>query len=340
MAEEERPEEQAVQRVPDAPTGEPSGASLTAPRDDIELLVRRLLAQEMGTHVGFIDSHVKRVVWVASLFITLGAGLFVYFFGKTRADLQEYITGQVSSRYLDYRVDDKVASQLDRSIQQAVIGSVAASSTQALIRDHVSSAIRAHDLSLVPPGTIVAHGGERCPDGWIPCDGRALAIVDHAALFEAIGFAWGKKDDVTFCVPDLRGLFLRGVNGERHGLDGLEYLDPEVSERTSLVEGGNGGNKVGSYQADSTRAPREPFLTEGGSHIHSLKTLDKWPSKKTKRDVIGVATEMEPYEVSADMGLGRILMYDGGAHSHSISHGGDQETRPKNAYVHWIIKAQ
>jgi len=44
------------------------------------------------------------------------------------------------------------------------------------------------------------------PTGWLPCDGAAISRSTYAALFAAIGSAYGAGDgSTTFNVPDLRG---------------------------------------------------------------------------------------------------------------------------------------
>ena len=56
-----------------------------------------------------------------------------------------------------------------------------------------------------PPGSIVAFGGSMAPSGWISCDGTAVSRTTYAALFAAIGTAWGTGDGTTtFNLPDLR----------------------------------------------------------------------------------------------------------------------------------------
>ncbi|NJD05783.1 MAG: tail fiber protein, partial [Methylococcaceae bacterium] len=57
-------------------------------------------------------------------------------------------------------------------------------------------------ISAVPPGTIVAYRSGRVPEGWLPCDGSPIPE----------GEQYGKlRDLIGVAVPDLRGLFLRGI---------------------------------------------------------------------------------------------------------------------------------
>ena len=55
---------------------------------------------------------------------------------------------------------------------------------------------------------------EDLPQGWLPCDGRLLAIIpDLYPLFSVIGYAYGGDGD-KFALPDLRD---RVTAGTGHG---------------------------------------------------------------------------------------------------------------------------
>lgn len=63
----------------------------------------------------------------------------------------------------------------------------------------------------VPPGTIVAFGGDTPPAGWLLCDGSTVRASVYPALFAAIGNSWGHGENTpedtdpdTFSLPDLR----------------------------------------------------------------------------------------------------------------------------------------
>ena len=158
--------------------------------------------------------------------------------------------------------------------------------------------------ALCPPGSIMAFGGQKIPDGWLLCDGRAASSKQFPALFSAIGTAWGAGSAGTtndFHLPDLRGLFLRGVNGSQTNTN---YYDPDVLTRTNLVAGGNFGNAVGSYQGDEIK-----------KHNHT---------------------------VPSGGGVRHFLSFGGGAemfyNPQITGDTGGAESRPRNAYVNYIIK--
>jgi microcystin-dependent protein len=157
--------------------------------------------------------------------------------------------------------------------------------------------------SVVPPGTIVAFGGEIVPEGWLLCDGSSLSRAQYAPLFAAIKSSWGEGDgQTTFNVPDLRGVFLRGV-AHKSG------RDPNRDERTADKPGSAKGDAVGSFQGDQVK-----------NHGHQ--------SVYPNFVAVGVA------------GGGAIINYAAGATTVATQGTAPNgaETRPINAYVNYIIK--
>jgi microcystin-dependent protein len=58
----------------------------------------------------------------------------------------------------------------------------------------------------MPPGVVLPYGGASAPTGFLLCDGAAVSRSTYAALFTAIGTAYGVGDgSTTFNVPDTRG---------------------------------------------------------------------------------------------------------------------------------------
>ena len=101
-------------------------------------------------------------------------------------------------------------------------------------------------VGLVPPGAILPYGGTVAPPGFLLCDGTEVLQDTYPRLFDAIGNGFGSSSAFTFRVPDLRGRFMRGV-------DGTAGNDPNSSSRSAIYPGGNVGNKVGSLQADGRK---------------------------------------------------------------------------------------
>lgn len=179
----------------------------------------------------------------------------------------------------------------------------------------------------IPIGTIQAYAGDKIPTGWKLCDGSELNQSEYPLLFNAIGKAWGGSS-TRFKLPDLQGRFLRGVAGNSNA-------DPDKADRTALYAGGNRGNQVGSYQEDATSLPNEQFAgntSNSGEHTHPIPASHITPTGKVdwKLDDTTATGEKRDYATGS-----------AGNHSHTvnITSGGDSETRPANAYVYFIIKA-
>lgn len=153
---------------------------------------------------------------------------------------------------------------------------------------------------LVPIATVLTYVGDTAPDGYLICDGTAISRTTYASLYAVVGNRHGSGDgSTTFRLPDYRGLFLRGrANGSSD--------DPDRATRTVMNAGGATGDNVGSYQSHQYQ-----------SHAHGIE--------------IGYGGSNSSARAS---GAGSSVYQ---AEDNSNSSGGN-ETRPKNAYVNYIIK--
>lgn len=160
----------------------------------------------------------------------------------------------------------------------------------------------------VPVGTIIAYAGLNPAqfeiNYWFLCDGRSCSstALEWANLFRAIGGQYG-SNGASFNLPNLSGNFLRGV--------GDVSTDPDFATRYQQGKPGvpllPGSDPVGSFQDDSLK-----------KHTHSLPNA------------------------FADGG-GFVFNSHGGWNWHYADQTGEAgdstETRPKNAYVYFLIYA-
>lgn len=232
--------------------------------------------------------------------------------------------------------------------------------------------------SMVPAGTVMAFAGEDIPTGWLPCDGRSLNSQDYPRLYAAIGISWGggytqdaqgneTKGKGDFNLPDLRGVFLRGVNGEQSGefSESGDFSDPDKNSRTAPVLGGNSGNEVGSYQQSSIKDHAHLFVEDDdlkkegdydyvcpwkyGVKNKEGKTSvdeDRFFYRTRKHPKNPFSTSMKTVEVPEGFKYG---WYPKDKERGYLTGGifktlpdpdspGGKEMRPKNAYVNYIIK--
>lgn len=76
--------------------------------------------------------------------------------------------------------------------------------------------------------------GGSCPNGWLPADGRLLAIAQNSALFAILGTTYGGNGTVTFALPNLNGRVAPGV-GQGLGLQELTLGQVGGSSSTTLT---------------------------------------------------------------------------------------------------------
>lgn len=124
---------------------------------------------------------------------------------------------------------------------------------------------------ICPSGTIMPFGGTNAPPGWLFCDGSSRSRLLFKKLFDAIGTNWGPGDNAdSFNLPDLRGLFFRGLD---INASGFANRDPNRDSRTAL-QGGVVGNRVGSYQGHGMASHKHSATGSSNeittSHGHSL----------------------------------------------------------------------
>lgn len=151
-----------------------------------------------------------------------------------------------------------------------------------------------------PSGVVLAFGGTTAPVGYLLCDGSTVSRTTYADLYAAVGDAFGAGNGTTtFHLPDFRGRFLRGVDGEAD-------RDLDKAGRDPMAAGGSSGNNVGSVQADEIK-----------QHTHSYGTA---------------------YANTANGAYWPNMPYGGAGTGINVGSTGGSETRPKNANVNFIIK--
>jgi microcystin-dependent protein len=153
--------------------------------------------------------------------------------------------------------------------------------------------------------------------GWLPCQGQEFEINDPrtSRLFKVIRNSWGGVDGKTFRLPDLRGRFLRGI-------DGGSGRDADAAFRTNDF-GKAVGAAVGSVQSDEIKrhthaSPVQP--------PHNRATTSTWPD---------AGTVALPPGALAIWGSQAAFINEGVQNN---AYTGGNETRPKNAYIVYLIK--
>jgi microcystin-dependent protein len=192
------------------------------------------------------------------------------------------------------------------------------------------------------PGEIRAFAGTTPPDGWLLCDGSSVSRSTYAGLFYVISTAYGTADGTSFNLPDLRGRFLRGAdNGAGN--------DPNASSRSTIAAGGNTGDAVGSLQGGATKI-YNTITTSSFSIKNAEKTI--YTSSFDRANGLNVTDLSAVYgTITGSASLPTSLKYESKNLSATIPQldftgstvaidagKGDNETRPVNVAVNYIIK--
>ncbi len=145
--------------------------------------------------------------------------------------------------------------------------------------------------------------------GWLKADGTAISPFDPQIgdLNLILQFGWGGQSPPAtyFRLPDLQGVFVRGVCALN------STKDPDAHERIPLYPGGNFGYAPGSYQEDGF-----------GKHLHATALHHDQPWGRhggSAQSIVGTTSASFPLQNSGSTG--------------------GKETRSRNVYVNWIIKA-
>lgn len=124
-------------------------------------------------------------------------------------------------------------------------------------------------------GQVQAFGFQFNPTGWVPCDGRQLAISEYDALYSLLGTTYGGDGVNTFAVPDLRGRvplsmgtgqgLSQKIIGEYSGVEAVTLSLSQMPMHTHILST-TGGNFMVSSQAGTTPTPTSTENTIGAAN--------------------------------------------------------------------------
>lgn len=229
-------------------------------------------------------------------------------------------------------------------------------------KNHAGTILGLTDAQAIPcpPGAILPFAGASLPPGFLWCDGGSYNRADYPNLFAAIGTAHGFESSLKFCVPDYRGMFLRGV-------DGTAGRDPDKGSRGSMspFANGNTGNAVGSIQDDEMQSHthtqnahnhaqaahthtqdshnhiQDPhahgaYVTPAGPDMNvlTLNTNALYMQNPTIQNFINLTTATNQSSTATN----QSTTATNEAVTATNQNTGGNETRPTNAYVNYIIK--
>lgn len=179
---------------------------------------------------------------------------------------------------------------------------------------YINNELNIAKKSIVPVGVIYPFGGsnEKVPDGYLPCDGRAVSRTQYSALFNVIGTAFGNGDNVsTFNVPDMRECVPVGIGTRSSGVAAHDTYD------------------LGQFKDDQFKSHSHGAEITGGEHGHWVRTVIEGPYFPTVAPGGHAYFPTNNYEPSS---------VEGHTHGITINNNGGKTTHGKQVGVNYIIK--
>ncbi len=137
-----------------------------------------------------------------------------------------------------------------------------------LVKTEHEFAIMQQQMNDVLLGSIATFAMPEPPEGWLVCDGQEVSRQTYARLFGKIGTTFGEGDgEITFNLPDLQDVFVRGWNEER---EFGSFEDDQIQGHTHR-DGGH--SHQGSTNSDGSHKHNGKSDTDG-NHSHGGKTSE------------------------------------------------------------------
>lgn len=161
--------------------------------------------------------------------------------------------------------------------------------------------------SYAPTGSVTMWTTTTAPTGYLICNGAAISRTTYAALFAVLGTTYGPGNgSTTFNLPDLRGVFVRGLDNGR-------ALDA--------------GRTIGTYQDSDNKSHDHPIYDAG--HGHGLDIVIG------SAGVGGAFMQAGPAANETPTTRGNARLSGTGI---QVLASGGNESRPRNVALNYIIK--
>lgn len=160
-------------------------------------------------------------------------------------------------------------------------------------------------------GMLMPFAGSAAPSGWLLCAGQAVSRTTYAALFTAIGTAYGSGDSsTTFNLPDLRGRVPAGVDN----MDGTaaNRVTSGGSGITGTTLGASGGAET--HTLTTAQMPSHSHTVTDSGHSHSLSNA-AGPGGNAGTGVSGYGSPTSGTTASATTGITLQNAGSGNAHN-------------------------
>ena len=121
-------------------------------------------------------------------------------------------------------------------------------------------------LASTPAGIIEFHAAATVPTGRIKANGTVISRTVFSRLFARIGTTYGEGDgSTTFGTPDLRGIFVRGLD-EGKGIDVDRVLGSNQESSISAHQHGIAVRGSNASHSHRQTGPAENYVAAGSSN--------------------------------------------------------------------------
>lgn len=166
-----------------------------------------------------------------------------------------------------------------------------------------------------PAGTVITYMGNGgnlnglISLGWLQCNGASVSQNDYPQLYAAIGTTYGGDGNPNFNLPNMNGVFCRGI-------DSTGSVDPDYESRTSPISGNSTvvGPVIGSRQGYQVQ-----------NHVHT------WWNNFGQISASGSDLNVQLCQSGGSKNPNQ------GTTPTTNNDGGGDETRPTNVYVYYLI---
>lgn len=144
----------------------------------------------------------------------------------------------------------------------------------------VLAALAAYEATIagIPIGGMIPYAGATAPSGWLLCYGQQISRTTYAALFSAIGTAYGIGDGTTtFNLPDKRGRVSIGKD-DMGGTAALRITNA-ISGISGTTLGAAGGDQNTAPDTLTASSAATTGVTDPGhQHVVKLNTNGGGPA--------------------------------------------------------------
>ncbi|MCH8489492.1 MAG: tail fiber protein [Oceanicaulis sp.] len=197
------------------------------------------------------------------------------------------------------------------TIQRTIL----AASIAAVALAAAPGAASAGDEPLLGQVTIVAQGF--CPNGWLPADGRTMAINQNQALYSLLGTNFGGNGVSNFNLPDLRGRAVIGAAAPSHPLGQASGAPSHTMTNAEMPSHSHA--LMASDRPGTTNSPANADLAEqSGTGVNSYASGDPEPGAALAPGVMGPAGGSQPFSITQpSLGMLHCIAVQGIYPSHS-----------------------